>query len=185
MPPSDYGNRCIEPGEKTVMNYVEHESPVGTLMLAATECGVAGVYFSGHRRFTGHHGWTLDGGQPLLQRLRSQLDEYFAGERREFDLPLDLAGTAFQKRVWSRLLALPFGSRESYGAQARAIGQPDAVRAVGSAIGRNPISIVVPCHRVVAGNGALTGYAGGLERKHYLLALEASVCRTNPEQTGA
>jgi methylated-DNA-[protein]-cysteine S-methyltransferase len=166
------------------MVYVEHPSPAGTLLLAATERGIGGVYFPEHRHFAGRLGWTLDRGQPLLQRLQSQLDEYFAGERLVFHLPLDLAGTAFQKRVWTQLLAVPFGTTASYGAQARAIGQPNAVRAVGSAIGRNPVSIVVPCHRVVAGDGALTGYAGGLERKRYLLALEASFSRTQEKRTG-
>jgi methylated-DNA-[protein]-cysteine S-methyltransferase len=156
------------------MYYVEHPSPAGLLLLAATERGIGGVYFPEHRHFAGRQGWTLDDGQPLLRQLRSQLDEYFAGERREFDIPLDLAGTAFQKRVWSGLQALSFGTTATYGAQASAIGQPNAVRAVGSAIGRNPVSIVVPCHRVLGRDGALTGYAGGLERKRFLLALEAS-----------
>ncbi|MDB5852631.1 MAG: ogt1 [Herminiimonas sp.] len=167
------------------MYFVEHPSPAGTLLLAATERGIGGVYFTEHRHFAGSHGWTMDGGQPLLRRLRSQLDEYFAGERSEFDLPLDLAGTAFQKRVWNQLLDVPFGGTATYGAQASAIGHPNAVRAVGSAIGRNPVSIVVPCHRVVGRDGALTGYAGGLERKRYLLALEASFCRTVQKRTGA
>lgn len=158
------------------MYYTEHPSPAGTLLLASTERGISGVYFPEHRHFGGIEGWVRDDAWPLLGRLRSQLEEYFAGERREFDVPLDLAGTPFQKAVWGQLLTLPFGNTATYGAQASAIGKPAAVRAVGSAIGRNPVSIVVPCHRVVAGNGALTGYAGGLERKRYLLALEASFC---------
>jgi methylated-DNA-[protein]-cysteine S-methyltransferase len=158
------------------MYYTEYPSPAGTLLLASTERGISGVYFPEHRHFAGIEGWVRDDARPLLRRLRSQLEDYFAGERREFDVSLDLVGTPFQKRVWGQLLTLPFGKTATYGAQASAIREPAAVRAVGSAIGRNPVSIVVPCHRVVAGNGALTGYAGGLERKRYLLALEASIC---------
>jgi methylated-DNA-[protein]-cysteine S-methyltransferase len=155
------------------MHYTEHASPVGTLLLAATGRGISGLYFPEHRHFAGTQGWVRDDAHPLLLRLRAQLEQYFDGERRAFDLPLDMAGTPFQQRVWQQLATLPFGLTATYAAQAAAIGKPAAVRAVGSAIGRNPVSIVVPCHRVVAGNGALTGYAGGLERKRYLLALEA------------
>ena len=109
----------------------------------------------------------------MLRQAQAQLAEYFAGTRSTFDLPLDLqGGTAFQRSVWDALLAIPRGGTTSYGVLSRSIGQPAAVRAVGAAVGRNPLSIVVPCHRVVGANGSLTGYAGGLERKSALLKLE-------------
>jgi methylated-DNA-[protein]-cysteine S-methyltransferase len=105
-----------------------------------------------------------------------QLSEYFAGRRHSFELPLDLqCGTAFQQDVWRALLAIPAGGTTSYGAISRSIGKPQAMRAVGAAIGRNPVSIVVPCHRVVGSDGSLTGYAGGMERKTALLQLEGAV----------
>lgn len=109
---------------------------------------------------------------PVLVEAGRQLDEYFAGRRRAFDLPLRFRGTAFQRAVWSALLAIPFGETSSYGAIARSLGRPGAARAVGAANGRNPISIVAPCHRVIGANGALTGFAGGLAAKETLLALE-------------
>ncbi len=111
---------------------------------------------------------------PLLDRLASQLDEYFAGGRRSFDLPLDPVGTAFQREAWRALCAIPYGDTRTYGQQAVAIGRPRAVRAIGAANGRNPISIVVPCHRVVGANGSLTGFAGGLDVKRRLLELESN-----------
>jgi methylated-DNA-[protein]-cysteine S-methyltransferase len=110
---------------------------------------------------------------PLLAALAAQLNEYFAGERRVFDLPLAPAGTAFQQAAWRALLAIPYGQTRSYAEQARALGRPTASRAVGAANGRNPIAIVIPCHRVVAADGGLGGYAGGLAAKRALLALEA------------
>lgn len=109
----------------------------------------------------------------LLDRVAAQLDDYFAGERTAFDLPLAPLGTPFQRSVWQALLAIAYGRTASYADVARAIGQPAAVRAVGAANGRNPIAIVVPCHRVIGADGTLTGYAGGIERKRALLALEA------------
>ncbi|QKR99172.1 methylated-DNA--[protein]-cysteine S-methyltransferase [Sphingomonas sp. CL5.1] len=109
---------------------------------------------------------------PVLAEAGRQLDEYFAGRRRAFDLPLRFRGTEFQRAVWSALLAIPFGETSSYGAIARSLGRPGAARAVGAANGRNPISIVAPCHRVVGASGALTGFAGGLAAKETLLALE-------------
>jgi len=109
----------------------------------------------------------------LLDRVAAQVAEYFAGERTAFDLPLAPRGTPFQQGVWRALLAIPYGRTASYGDVARAVGQPAAVRAVGAANGRNPIAIVVPCHRVIGADGTLTGYAGGLARKQALLALEA------------
>jgi methylated-DNA-[protein]-cysteine S-methyltransferase len=156
----------------TMIYYTEHQSPLGTLVLAATERGLSGLYFDEHKYFKGTDRWQRDGGNPLLLRAARQLDEYFAGERSQFDLALDLCGTPFQQAVWGALQSLPFGSTTSYGAIAKALANPNAVRATGSAIGRNPVSIVVPCHRVLGTAGGLSGYAGGLERKRYLLALE-------------
>lgn len=156
--------------------YIEHASPVGTLLTAATEEGVCGLYFEEHRHFKGKDGWqraaaTSRAALHLAETAR-QLDEYFAGKRTAFDVPLDLSGTAFQSAVWQELNAIPFGKSVSYAAHAQRLGNPKALRAVGSAIGKNPVSIIVPCHRVIGSSGAVTGYAGGLERKRFLLALE-------------
>lgn len=118
---------------------------------------------------------------PLAEQLEQELTEWFAGARRDFDLPLALRGTPFQRSVWEALRAIPYGAVRSYGELAKSLGKPDAVRAVGAANGRNPVSIVVPCHRVIGANGSLTGYAGGLERKRFLLALEKSEA---PEEQG-
>lgn len=112
------------------------------------------------------------GGSPVIDEAKIQLDEYFAGALREFDVPLLFAGTDFQRRVWAALLTIPYGQTISYGEMARQIGMPTAVRAVANANGANAISIFVPCHRVIGSNGALTGYAGGLEAKEFLLKLE-------------
>ena len=115
---------------------------------------------------------TDDPSHPILIEARRQLLAYFAGELRQFSVPLDFRGTDFQKSVWQALLTIPFGETRSYAAIARQIGKPAAVRAVGAANGRNPISIIAPCHRVIGSNGALTGFAGGLDVKDYLLRLE-------------
>lgn len=152
--------------------YTEHDSPLGRLILAASARGMRGVYFDEHRHFKGTAGWQRDPRQALLQEAGEQLDAYFAGRRSDFTLPLDGQGTPFQQAVWQALCAIPFGQVISYGQLAQWLGNPNAVRAVGAAIGRNPVSIIVPCHRVVGATRALTGYAGGLERKQSLLALE-------------
>lgn len=157
-----------------MIRYLEHDSPLGPLLLAATARGLSGIYFAQHKHFKGIQGWRYDARAACLLRAASQLDEYFARRRTVFDLPLDLAGTAFQCSVWQALRTIPFGHTASYGALAQRIGKPLAVRAVGSANGRNPVPIVVPCHRVIGASGALTGYAGGLARKRYLLALEGA-----------
>ncbi|MBK4737179.1 methylated-DNA--[protein]-cysteine S-methyltransferase [Noviherbaspirillum pedocola] len=157
-----------------MIHYRFHASPLGELLLAASEQGLCGLYFPQHRHFDGPALWQRDDAHALLQQTALQLDEYFKGERREFTLPLDLRGTAFQQRVWQRLMQLPYGATSSYALHASAIGSASAARAVGAAIGRNPICIVVPCHRVLSSDGSLAGYAGGLERKRYLLAFEAA-----------
>jgi methylated-DNA-[protein]-cysteine S-methyltransferase len=150
-----------------------HDSELGQIILAASEKQLVGIWFAGQRHQPDTSHWARDDHHPLLQRIKTELDEYFIGQRRSFDLPLDMAcGTAFQQTVWRALLAIPHGSSTSYGALSRAIGRPSAVRALGAAVGRNPFSIVVPCHRVIGASGALTGYAGGLDRKTALLQLE-------------
>ena len=157
------------------MLFTEYQSPIGKLLLAASERGLTGVYFEEHKHFKGTHGWLRDDQYPILQQTQQQLAAYFAGTRHEFDLPLDMSqGTVFQQAVWQALRKLVFGSTASYLDIAKWIGKPGAVRAVGAANGRNPISIIVPCHRVIASSGALTGYAGGLNNKMALLALEAN-----------
>lgn len=157
-----------------MIHYRIHPSPLGDLLLAASERGLCGLYFPQHRHFDGPAAWRRDDAHVLLQATARQLDEYFAGKRREFTLPLDLQGSAFQRQVWQNLLQLPYGATSSYARHAQAIGAPAAARAVGAAIGRNPVCIIVPCHRVLASDGALAGYAGGLERKRTLLAFEAA-----------
>jgi methylated-DNA-[protein]-cysteine S-methyltransferase len=160
-------------------------SPLGAITLAASPRGLAGVWFDGQRHqplaITGPvQAWPRDTCHPVLQLARQQLAEYFAGQRQHFDMPLDLSGgTDFQQTVWQALLAIAPGHTESYGQVSQRIGKPTAVRAVGAAIGRNPLSIIVPCHRVLGANGSLTGYAGGLPRKTHLLTLEGALsCST-------
>lgn len=162
-------------------SYMEHPSPLGKLVLAATEQGLCGVYFDEHKYFAGVRDWNRDPGQHLLTRTAAQLDQYFSGERTDFDIPLDLGGTGFQRTVWDALRTLPFGGTASYRAIAEHVARPSAIRAAGTAIGRNPVSIIVPCHRVVGVSGALSGYAGGVERKRFLLALERR--ESNEKQT--
>lgn len=155
-------------------------SPLGDITIAATDTGLAGLWFSGQKHLPPELAtastWPSRADHPVLKQVSQQLAEYFSGARAVFDLPLDLSGgTAFQQAVWQVLLAIPTGGTASYGDVSRRAGSPAAVRAVGAAIGRNPISIVVPCHRVIGGNGSLTGYAGGLDRKTALLRLEGAL----------
>lgn len=151
-------------------------SPLGAVTLAATDAGLAGAWFERQRHWPDTSGWQDDPGHPVLREAAAQLADYFAGRRQHFDLPLDLShGTAFQQSVWQALLAIPAGRTTSYGAISAGIGNPAAVRAVGAAVGRNPISVIVPCHRVLGTNGSLTDYAGGLERKSALLELEGAL----------
>ncbi len=149
-------------------------SPVGGLTLAAHDDALVAVLFergNGPRDF-GHE--ALDEpDHPMLRRAKRQLDEYFHGRRREFDVPLEFEGTDFQRQVWNALLSIPYGETRSYSQIAKQIGRPDAVRAVGAANGANPISIIAPCHRVIGASGDLTGFGGGLEAKELLLGLES------------
>jgi methylated-DNA-[protein]-cysteine S-methyltransferase len=154
-------------------------SPLGEMALAASRVGLVGLWFINQRHaplaLNGPGAWPHDDANPLLQLSIRQLAAYFAGQRQRFELPLDLSGgTAFQQSVWRALLAIDYGCTLSYGDISRQIGKPLAVRAVGAAVGRNPVSLIVPCHRVLGQGGALTGYAGGLGRKTALLALEGN-----------
>lgn len=150
-----------------------YASPLGEVLIVADEAGLTGLHFVDQQHFPKDTAdWQLRPAQPVLVAARRQLEEYFAGQRRHFELPLAPRGTAFQREVWQALTAIPYGATTSYGALAASLGRPSASRAVGAANGRNPLGIIVPCHRVIGSAGALTGYAGGLERKQALLALE-------------
>ena len=159
--------------------YAECSSTQGNLYLAATPRGLAGMWFTDQRHLPDVSSWQrIDQAakQQVLKETTQQLRAYFAGKLQQFDLPLDLsAGTAFQQAVWQALLAIPFGKTTSYGVLSSHIGKPLAVRAVGTAIGRNPIGIIVPCHRVIGSDGSLSGYAGGLHRKEAFLKLEGAL----------
>lgn len=147
------------------------DSPIGLLTLVAADGLLAGIYMEQHRHAPDPSRFGDRDAEPLAATAE-QLAEYFAGDRREFDLPVVFEGTPFQQVVWRALQDIPCGATVTYGQLADRIGRPTASRAVGLANGRNPISIVVPCHRVVGTNGSLTGYGGGLDRKRYLLSLE-------------
>ena len=146
------------------------DSPIGVLTLVASDAGLRKVLWDDQADEAGDA--TFDDGHPVLEAAAAQLAEYFAGDRKDFDLPLDLIGTDFQKAAWMALADVPYGETTSYGEQAERIGRKGAFRAVGAANGKNPVPIVLPCHRIVGANGALTGFAGGLGIKQQLLALE-------------
>jgi len=150
------------------------ESPLGPMLLARTGDGLAGVWFEGQKDHPGALAAPERPNDPLLRAAASQLANYFAGHSQRFDLVLDLHGTPFQRSVWHVLLGIASGRTCSYGDIARQLGSPQAVRAVGAAVGKNPVSVIVPCHRVIGSGGDLTGYAGGLDRKRALLSLEGA-----------
>jgi methylated-DNA-[protein]-cysteine S-methyltransferase len=155
------------------------DSPVGPLTLVAVNGSLTGLYMDQQR----HRPPGDPFGEPdstLFTKVILQLDEYFDGQRTEFDAPMTLAGTPFQRTVWAALLEIPYGETASYGQIAKRIGRPTAARAVGLANGRNPIGIIVPCHRVVGSTGDLTGYGGGLQRKQHLLEFERHAGRWRP-----
>jgi methylated-DNA-[protein]-cysteine S-methyltransferase len=157
-----------------IIHYDEMDSPVGTLRLVADSRGLREIWFERERHpKKAHNGW-IRAAAPLAF-ARVQLEEYFAGERQHFELPLHPVGTTFQLAVWEELGRIPYGVTISYGELARRIEQPLAVRAVGAANGRNPLPIVLPCHRVIGADGSLTGFGGGLPTKRYLLAMEDRV----------
>lgn len=154
--------------------YKTTSSPVGRLTLVATDQGLSAILWENDDPNRVRLGPLVAAPQhPVLEQTEQQLREYFAGTRTVFTVPLDMVGTEFQKKVWTALLAIPFGETRRYGELARQLGNPNAARAVGAANGRNPISIITPCHRAIGSNGSLTGFAGGLEAKRCLLALES------------
>ncbi|SEG44468.1 methylated-DNA-[protein]-cysteine S-methyltransferase [Bryocella elongata] len=159
----------------SVIDHLLHESPVGTLLLVKSDGVLSGLYLEQHR----HPPKEPIGPRVLhgFEEVTRQLDEYFVRQRTEFDLPLAPKGTPFQLSVWKMLQSVPYGETWSYLQLAQALNMPTGTRAVGAANGRNPISIIVPCHRVIGADGSLTGYGGGLERKQYLLNLEGALLR--------
>lgn len=165
-----------ESTEESERFHVLIDSPVGQLQLATSNLGISGIYMHlpTHRPCPDDLGIELAGPaeHPILAQCAGELEQYFAGQRTAFGVPLKAHGTEFQQRVWDKLLSIPFGQSRSYGELATQLGDAKLTRAVGTANGRNPISIIVPCHRVIGADGSLTGYAGGLERKLFLLRLE-------------
>jgi len=162
----------------TTFRFERMDGPLGPMLLLAVDDALAGIHFDGQR----HHPIVgadsrHDPGHPALRAAKAQLAEYFAGTRTAFALPLAPVGTPFQRAVWTAIRAVGYGETITYGELAARTGSPRAIRAAGAATGRNPWGIVVPCHRIVGADGALTGYAGGLERKRALLALEARRAR--------
>ncbi|WP_394941867.1 methylated-DNA--[protein]-cysteine S-methyltransferase [Psychromicrobium sp. YIM B11713] len=155
--------------------YTQIESPLGTLTLLASEDALTGLYFSEHKKLPDRAQWgSAAPDAPLLLAAHKQLEEYFSGRRRSFELPLETRGSELQERVWTLLRDLDYGQTIGYGELAKQLGDPSLAQAVGAAVGANPLSILIPCHRVIAQDGKLTGYAGGIERKVFLLELEES-----------
>ena len=149
------------------------DSPVGKLKLVASDQGLVAILWENDKPTRVRLSDLVEDPQhPMIQASEQQLQEYFAGQRKSFSVPLDMRGTPFQQNVWKALLAIPFGETRTYGELAKQLGTPSASRAVGAANGRNPVSIIVPCHRVIGSSGKLTGFAGGLETKAHLLGLE-------------
>lgn len=157
------------------VEYTEVETPIGPFVVAARDAAIKGGWFVGQKYFpsiSAAYGWH-PADTPLLRRARAQLQAYFAGTLVYFELPLAPEGTAFQLRVWNALCAVPSGSTTTYAALAQAIGAPRSFHPVGAAVGRNPLSVIIPCHRALGSDGSLTGYAGGLDRKRWLLRHES------------
>ncbi len=162
----------------TIVHFAYTDSPLGRLRLTAVREGLTGIAFDGDRYAPPRNpAWVEDPAFPVLRRAAAQLAAYFSGERRSFDLPLAPTGTAFQHAVWEAIATVPAGATISYAELARRAGREGSARAAGAATGRNPLAIVVPCHRIIGSDGSLTGYAGGLERKRALLALEQEGAR--------
>jgi len=157
-----------------MIRYARIDTPLGKLLATAVDDHLTGLYFDGKPHAPKPRAdWREEAGAKVFAECARQVDEYLAGKRNAFELPLAPAGTAFQQRVWREIARIPFGETITYAELARRAGAPGSARAAGAATGRNPLSIVVPCHRVVGSAGALTGYAGGIPRKARLLALEA------------
>jgi len=157
--------------------FMDRTTPIGLVRIVEQDGAVTRVDLSTSDGFANRESGQA-GTSPLLQAAVQQLDEYFAGQRTAFELPLRPEGTAFQRQAWQALCAIPYGETRSYAQQARAVGRPTATRAIGAANGRNPIAIIVPCHRVIGSDGSLTGYAGGEPVKRWLLAHEGAQRRT-------
>jgi methylated-DNA-[protein]-cysteine S-methyltransferase len=158
----------------TTMRYFDlYDSPRGQMLLVASDTGLSGVYFDGQKYFPETPAdWKRDARNAPLKQAKSELAEYFAGKRKRFEVALSPEGTPFQRSVWKAIATVAFGNTIAYGELAQRAGCPGSARAAGAATGRNPIGIIVPCHRILGSNGSLMGYAGGLERKRALLALE-------------
>jgi methylated-DNA-[protein]-cysteine S-methyltransferase len=152
--------------------YTRIDSPIGTLTLFSSDDSLSGLYMEAPSKMPEQAGYDFDPLAPVLREATRQLDEYFGGRRQCFELPLTFRGTPFQQRVWQALTQIPHGVTWSYGQLARHIGSPNGFRAVGLANGRNPIAVIVPCHRVIGSDGSLTGFGGGLPRKEWLLRHE-------------
>ncbi len=177
---SIFGDSASQSRQKTIINIIRFTTPVGPMFACATQKGVCLLDFTDRRMLETEFrdlckrldGVILPGDNPHLEQVQIELAEYFAGKRREFDVPLDTPGTDFQQAVWKVLCNIPFGETRSYKEQAIALGNPKAVRAVASANGHNRVSIIIPCHRVIGSDGSLVGYGGGLHRKKWLLDME-------------
>lgn len=156
-----------------MLAYDQFETPQGTMLATATDNGLAGVYFKGQKHFPKQRDWRRDARHPVLRQAKRELAEYFAGRRKRFDVALDPQGSVFQRSIWKAISKVGFGRTLTYGELAQRAGHPGSARAAGAATGRNPLSIIVPCHRIMGADGSLTGYAGGLSRKRALLELES------------
>lgn len=162
------------------IHFRQIDSPLGPLAASTSDRGLHALEFPQDAWFLPRDGWR-EGDHPLLRLAQAQLDEYFRGERRAFDLPLAPQGTPFQRQVWFALADIPYGQTRSYAQLATRLGRPTASRAVGAANGRNPLGILLPCHRVIGANGALTGFSGGLAAKRFLLRLEGALPVAGPD----
>lgn len=158
-----------------MIHYQYIESPVDPLLIAADEHGLHLIEFHAPRHPMSRVAAWIEGSNPIIEATRLQLDEYFAGSRKKFNLPLAPQGTPFQAKVWHTLATIPYGQTISYAQLAQRVGKPTAMRAVGAANGRNPLPIVLPCHRVIGADGSLTGFGGGLPTKQFLLQLEGAL----------
>ena len=163
-----------------IMIFTDFTSPFGTTLAAEHEGQLCNLWFPGQKHEPDHSQWQQDDSAPVFIELQKQLQEYAAGERTEFDLPLSPQGTPFQKSVWQALQKIHYGQHSTYGTLAKQLGKPKASRAIGAAVGKNPIGIIIPCHRVLGSTGALTGFAAGLDMKTKLLEIEGLL---EPEQT--
>src|ERR1017187_1342677 len=165
-------------GENIVNYYSLINSPIGDLMLVADASTLTGLYFVGCNHIpAASKGWALNAQLPVLRQAAKQLQEYFTGTRDNFSVPLRIAGTDFQEKIWREIAIIPYGETISYSDLAKRAGEPEAIRAAGTNTGRNPVAIIIPCHRVVGKNGGMGGFAGGLERKRLLLKLENSTTK--------